>query len=366
MRTLKSILYLAILLLLNGCIVQFIPDINEEQNMLVVEGMVTNQNRKYTVKLSRSVAVGSKQKPIAVKSAVISVTDDIGNRYLFTEKKPGTYMTDSLTFRGVVGRKYTLHIQSLGLNYKSSEMEMKPVPPVDSVYYEKVSKAPTADLWPVSGCQIYVNSFDPSNNCKYFRWEYVETWKIVIPYPVLNKICWVSSNSSKIYIKNTSVLAEDRVTKFPLQLVTNETDRLLERYSLLVNQYSLNEEEFSYWEKLQKVSESVGGLYDVTPMNIPSNIKCLEDPNEKVLGYFSVSALSSKRIYIDDFRGYFKDFYAKCPADTLPATANVSSSVWIIDRLPDIVITDKRECADCTVRGTNIKPDFWIEQYEQH
>lgn len=363
MRSIKFILTLVTLLLLNGCIVQFIPDINEEQSFLVIEGMVTNLNQRYTVKMSRSVAVGAREKPLPVTNSFVSVTDDENNRYLLSEKKPGIYQTDSLTFRGVIGRKYTLHIQSLGLNYESTPMEMKPVPPIDSVYFEKETRESQNSFLPVNGCQIYLNTFDQTNSCKYYRWEYVETWKFVLPYPVVNNTCWISSNSSNIYIKNTSVLREDRVTKYPLQFVSDETDRLLERYSLLVNQYSVSEEEYTYWEKLQKVSESVGGLYDVTPMTIQSNIECIEDPNEKVLGYFSVSAVSSKRIYIDGFRGNFIDFYSECPVDTLPASANISD-IWILNRLPELVITNKLGCADCTVRGTKVKPDFWIEQYE--
>ena len=135
MRSIKFILTLVTLLLLNGCIVQFIPEINENQSFLVVEGMVTNLNQRYTVKISRSETVGSREKPLPVNNSIVSVTDDENNRYLLTEEEPGIYQTDSLTFRGVIGRKYTLHIQSLGLNYESTPMEMKPVPQIDSVYY---------------------------------------------------------------------------------------------------------------------------------------------------------------------------------------------------------------------------------------
>lgn len=309
MKIVKNILLFLILLIINGCIVQFIPEINEDQDLLVVEGLLTDQFRRNTVKLSRSVAVGHKNKPIPVKNASISITDDLGNRFPMVQTTPGTYVTDSLTFRGVIGRKYTLHILSFGLNYESTPMEMRPVPQIDSVYYEKMLKGDNSTRLSF-GCQVYLNTHDASNICKYYRWEFVETWKIVIPYMVENRTCWISANSNKIYLKNTSVLSEDEVTKFPLNYISDETDRLMERYSLLVNQYSLSDEEFDYWEKLQKVSESVGGLYDVTPMTIPNNIKCLENPSEKVLGYFSVSAVASKRIYIDDFRGNFPNQYA--------------------------------------------------------
>ena len=134
----------------------------------------------------------------------------------------------------------------------------------------------------------------------------------MLPYsvpPLRNKVCWISSNSNVINIKSTSVLEEDRISGYPLNFISNLTDRLRVKYSILVNQYSLNEDEYLYWEKFQNITEQVGGLYDIIPSSVPSNVYCLDDPNEKVLGYFSVSANSSKRIFIkDNFSGLFTPY----------------------------------------------------------
>jgi hypothetical protein len=84
-----------------------------------------------------------------------------------------------------------------------------------------------------------------------------------------------------------------------------------------------------------------------------------------VLGYFSVSAKSSKRIYIEDsFRGLV-NLYSKCPVDTIGYYEAFPSWYWVIEADPFLgykVLTDKEYCADCTTRGTTIKPDFWIDQ----
>jgi hypothetical protein len=138
-----------------------------------------------------------------------------------------------------------------------------------------------------------------------------------------------------------------------------------------VNQYSLNEDEYLYWEKLQNLSEQVGGLYDMIPSAVPSNVYCLDDPNEKVQGYFSVSASSSKRIFIrDHFAGVVTPYTdAACIADTIfggAAIPNLNNYVWVIIDQPTPppgfqVITLNKGCYDCTVRGTNVPPDFWTE-----
>jgi hypothetical protein len=142
-------------------------------------------------------------------------------------------------------------------------------------------------------------------------------------------------------------------------------------YSILVKQYSLNEDEYLYWEKLQSITEQVGGLYDIIPSSVPSNVYCVDDPNEKVFGYFSVSANTSKRLFIkENFAGIFTQYTERdCLNDTVFDNAPIQSLntyVWIIidHQVPPPVYqvtTRIKGCYDCTTRGTNIKPDFWKE-----
>ena len=247
---------------------------------------------------------------------------------------------------------------------------MKAVPPIDSIYYEKKTLVEGDNSTnKQEGCQILLNTHDPANQCKYFRWEYTETWKFIIPYSVKNQVCWISSNSDIINIKSTVVLSDDKIIRYPLNFVSNLSDRLRVKYSILVNQYSLNEDEYLYWEKLQNIGEQVGGLYDIIPSSVPSNVFSLADPNEKVLGYFSVSAITSKRIFIKDyFAGTVTPYTdARCIADTIPGNGPIQDlnySVWILVQSslpPYIVTTNDTGCADCTLRGTNVKPDFWID-----
>ena len=95
---------------------------------------------------------------------------------------------------------------------------MKPVPPIDSIYYEKMNLQENADGDPLrEGCKIYLNTHDPENKSKFYRWEYTETWEFQLPYRSPNKICWISVNSDLINIKNTSALRK-RVDRYPLKL----------------------------------------------------------------------------------------------------------------------------------------------------
>ena len=375
MKPIEKLLLISFLLLLNSCISQFIPQTNEDKNLLVVEGLITDQPDTNTIKLSKSFPLGIRSDANPVKGCIVTISDDLGNTFSFKETVAGTYVTDPAKFQGVIGRFYTLHINTNvsnnNHNFESYPMKMIPVPPIDSVYYEKLSFNESNGIISQEGCQIYVNTHDPTNFCKFYRWEYAETWEFHLPYTVPNNVCWISNNSDIINIKNTTVFEEDRINKHPLNFISNITDRLSVKYSIFVNQYSLNEDEYTYWEKLQNVSEQVGGLYDMIPAAIPTNIYCLDDPNRKVLGYFSVSANSSKRIFIKEFFAGVLSPYNDhlCIADTIfgyPPIPDLNTFVWVIidHPLPPPgyqVITKIKGCYDCTLRGTKEEPVFWNE-----
>ena len=376
MKSVFSLLISAIVLFNTGCIEKFTPNIHTARYYLVVSGLITNQPEVYTVKLFWTLTPGETAS-VPVTGCDVKVFDDLGHVYQFTESSTqGYYKSDSTTFQGAIGRSYRLHIETNNANpthysYESEPAMMTEVPPIDSMYYEKVViKAQTATSGAQEGCQIYLDTHDPSGNCKFYRWNYNETWKIQIPWEgALNRVCWVSENSKEILVKSNQVLSQNLIHQYPISFISNETDRLSGRYSTLVNQYSISEQEYNYWESAHTLVQNNGGLYDVIPSSLTGNLFCIENPGETVLGYFSVSAKSSKRIYIDDrFHGLVNP-YGICPADTFNladplAIPGLNTYRWIIyechGSCGDVEITtNDHGCADCTLRGTKIKPDFW-------
>jgi hypothetical protein len=323
-----------------------------------------------------------------VTGCTVWITDDQGRNYNLYEAgnvadwhSHGVYTSDMLRHsRQDLHTSHKIQITAQVvftmtfsmLNYTSYPMEMKPVPEVDELYYEK-KEIPGSGVFgrPSDGCQVYVDTHDPSNECRFFRWDYDETWQIFLPFSdAINPTCWVTRRSGDIHVKSTAGLSESKVSRYPLNFISNQSDRLTVKYSILVNQYSLTQNEFLYWEKLKSVTQNVGSLYDVTPAAIPNNIYCNEDPTRTVLGYFSVSSMKSKRIFVRDyFRGQ-PNLYADCIHDTLhtarPNLPDLNISVWILDSYEGnpgspayTTITYTRGCADCTVRGTNQRPAFW-------
>ena len=125
---------LIILILLNSCVAKFIPVIDEDKELLVVQGFISDQPETDTIKLSKSLPLGQISEARPISGCIVKISDDLGNSFGLNETKAGTYITDPDNFKGEIGRLYTLQIRTnssnKNLNYESYPVEMKSVPPI--------------------------------------------------------------------------------------------------------------------------------------------------------------------------------------------------------------------------------------------
>lgn len=121
-------LLLAILALFTSCIqeLEWIENDSIEPK-LVVEGLITSEQKAHSVKLSRSRGVVVNGKPEAVSGANISISD--GDQvFPLNETSPGLYQTDS-TVIGEVGKAYKLRIELNGEIYTAIDTMIEATAP---------------------------------------------------------------------------------------------------------------------------------------------------------------------------------------------------------------------------------------------
>jgi hypothetical protein len=355
-----------------SCVREFLPEVDEYRNLMVVEGLITDELKQHYVTLSRSAAVGQIGEGAPVSAATVIVTDNMQNQYFFNEQEPGYYTTDSMRFQP--GSIYSLRVITGDDSYVSTPMELRATHPIDTVFSELQSLPVQGSNLMKLGYQVYFNSYDPTNSTKFYRWEYFETWEtkyprnFLLPW-VVNNNCWVEDRSYRIYLENTTPKQEAIFENYPLVFIGTETPRLGVRYSLLLKQYAISEEEYWYWENLRDLNQEVGGLYDPIPSALPGNMKSENHPEMDVLGFFSVSGASSKRVFIQNDTIPKPNYYYYCLTDTVPnlnGISGIGTDIFIVERTdpPTVVylISPYRACVDCTVFGTNIKPSYWEDE----
>lgn len=283
-------------------------------NMLVVEGVISNQLKRHQIFLSRATALGDK-KLVREEGATVTISDQNGNTILLSEQSPGIYETPELSAQA--GNTYTLHIKTgEGNEYASREVPFKDGPDIGDVYPRYVYNDDAGS----KGIQIYVDTEDPASQTHFYRWNWIETYQVNAPFPSVwvwignNSVeprwkgidtCYATDTLRNILIRNTKDLDQDKVTGQTLQFIPEYSHVFRHRYSILVQQFCLSEESYSYWENLRTISEQQGSLSDIQPGSLPGNIHSITNTDETVLGYFEACRVSEKRIFFSAI-----DFYA--------------------------------------------------------
>ena len=94
--------------LLFSCIDPIDVETGNAEPTLVVDGRVTNRPGPYEIKLSLSTGYGADVSSPPYTGAVVTVIDESGNEFPFTEIGGGRYLSDPNGFRGEVGKSYYL------------------------------------------------------------------------------------------------------------------------------------------------------------------------------------------------------------------------------------------------------------------
>ena len=92
-------------------------DLNNAASQLVIEGIITNTSAAQ-VSITRSVTFSSSNVFPAVSAATVTITDNLNNSFILTERAPGIYSNNSLI--GVPGRTYNLSVMSAGIKYMAT------------------------------------------------------------------------------------------------------------------------------------------------------------------------------------------------------------------------------------------------------
>ncbi|MFT3705648.1 MAG: DUF4249 domain-containing protein [Agriterribacter sp.] len=378
MKPIYCFLCLLVLMWVAGCKEKFaLPETVINKNYLVVEGFIDGGNDSTFIHLSRTVIPDDTTRIKAETGARVIIQGENGESYYLTEISDGNYAIPPLALNP--SEKYRVSITTSNSKvYLSDYVEIKRTPAIDSISWVRES----------NGVQIYANTHDAENNTKYYQWEYKETWEFHSAYlsswefvpadssmihrqhPELIYRCWQSYTSSNILVGSSAKLSEDIIYNFPLTFIPDDSWKLQSRYSINVTQRALNKGAYEYLENMKKNSEQLGSIFDPQPSTTNGNIHCTTDANEPVIGYIYSSTLLQQRIFIDradldswNYRFFCEEISVKNDKDSLGQAfagagyipTSEEGSGPFIARFKGSSAT----CVDCTLRGTNVKPDFW-------
>lgn len=378
----KWIILLCLALIFRACVDPYEPTIDEEKELLVIDGILNDRDSLQTISISLSSPYNSPEF-IPVQGCIVRVEDNLGTGLLFLETEAGTYQVETDPNFAIPGRAYKLTVSTpSGEVYESSYDTLMPCPPISNLDYEvevQGTSDPDTDYY---GIRFYLDMKGSSTDSKSFMWMYEETWEYHAYYPIQYvwdgeilhdytpelagyKVCYLSNRLNEYQVGSSEHLVSNEIINQPIHFVSNQSPRLEEKYSLLVLQHSLSDGAYDYLVRLRSQSGESGGLYETQPASAQGNIYNVNKPGEKVLGYFFTSQIKEKRILVEE-EFDFKMKYFYCPIDTVWSTDEFE------DELPYFMYSANvdgegppyeysyQECFNCLYRGgTNEKPDYW-------
>lgn len=384
----KSILInLLIFAVFMACREPYDPEINSEDlNVLVVEGHIETEGGSSWVSLSTTGSLDDYfNSYFPIQGAQVRILDQNNGSYTLDENNPGRY-TGSPALSSDQQYKLVITTSENG-TYESDWLLPIDSSPIDDIGYKP--EGGTQDL------EVYVSTHG-TEEAQYFIWDYEETYIFRAGIPCFYKYdavrdtvvfrsnpadrierCWRTEYTDLINIGSASQFAENFIFEKKIQHIPYGSEKMTERYSILVNQRAISREAYTFFNIMEKNTNDMGDIFSPLPSNLSSNLHHLTDPNKRVIGMVTAGNSVSMRVFFDrseiDFWRVDNPYYAGC--EMYDDTIKISEQrFWFQDlgANPVLVVEGPTggilgyrgasvRCTDCTLRGVNVAPDFWVD-----
>ena len=316
-------------ILLISCQEVFIPDVDEVEPFLIIEGSISTKPEPHMVSVKWSSEF--QHNPIfqSVNNAHVYVEDEFGKRIDFHYNSSGRYQTDeAASFVAVAGRSYILTVEMDDGNIYQSEPQTVVV--CAEVNTLNCNFATNAVLYEDAYGDAYEITYDgfniftgtegilPYNNFYFYKYIAYEQHKTVIQIGVQTYYLYQHRRLSSKYLnfllignadefggqvirdKKLLFVGKDDMTNYtpPLPDTIEVLSTRFEGLLLELQQHSLSPDAFSFWHDADKQLEAKGRLFDPVSPQLFGNMHCVNDSLNKVIGIFSASDVTEKVAYL--------------------------------------------------------------------
>ncbi|MBN8651943.1 MAG: DUF4249 domain-containing protein [Cytophagales bacterium] len=338
MRSIKSIWVLAFGLMA-ACVERIEFDVPFAQNMLVVEGSITDAAPPYTVKITRAFPLGVDSiNATTVSDATVTLFDDMGNQETLTESEPGIYKTNNV-IQGELNHSYYIRIRtSSGQEFESEPEKINPVGEILDIKYDFEARTVVKPFGEVDAnvFNIFVDAEAGDALEKYVRWKYTGTYEVMTapelhmtwvppyrpyenPWPcsgyivgpapggmgtILIKVgececcnCWVTIPEKIPQLSDTQLISGNEFRNIKVGEVEVNNATFYSKFKIEVEQMSLSRNAFNFFKLVREQKENASSIFQPPSGEIRGNIKAINS-GDRVVGLFWATAVTRKIIYI--------------------------------------------------------------------
>lgn len=296
-----------------ACVTPIDVKIDEEINVLVIDGYITTDVGPHEIRITRSakfgdIFVGTIE---LISKASVSVRDQTGTVAQLIEDRPGFYFTPA-DFKGEIGYSYTLLVETIaGESYSSFPQKIAAAPPIQDVFFEFKNTPTLNPAVNNSGLDVFIQFDDPLEERNFYMWEVDGVFEQTTnPELFVNletdqlapkdccSVCYISDNGvagdilSDLQVNGNSVVQK-------LGFLKDDQSRFQSDYMVHIRQFSITEDAYEFFKVLRNQLEISGSIFDPPPATIGSNIINLNDPDAPTIGYFGAFDVQHYDAFID-------------------------------------------------------------------
>jgi len=305
-RLIKVVVRIICICLFGSCLSPINIETKGKGGVLTVAGQVSTISEQNNIQLGLS--ADTERLPLPLSGAYVAVIDEFGNTYQYFDDPlfPGSYFPNG--FSG--SPQVTYHIRIVlptGEIYESIPEKMPSYSGPFSTSYEVVHEEFT-DFEGTVSSQPFVKIYtdvDPASveQSKYLKWNIQEDFLLSPtdfpdPFNAIPPPCYVAQNADPQRINLVAADDAARTSTEQLLIGSRIVDwSFLERHYFTTYQSALTKEAYEYWRKVDILANQVGSIFDTPPAYIPGNVVNVNNPDEKVLGYFQAVNQTYDRFY---------------------------------------------------------------------
>ncbi len=239
-------------------------DLNNSTQQIVIEANITNATGTQTILVSKTGNFSESNTFSKVSAATVTVQEEGGAIYIFTETTPGAYKSN-INFSGISGKNYTLQISAEGNNYTAT------------------SKLPTPVLLDTL---LVENIFFAGEDRIVIKPQYRDPQGLGNYYQVIQFVNGVRTKAVYAYDDRFN---DGGIVTRPL---LNDDTKIKKGDTIKVELQCIDLATYKYYVGLKAISDSNNQFGSTTPSNPPSNI------SNNALGYFAAHTVHLKTIII--------------------------------------------------------------------
>jgi hypothetical protein len=275
----RILLIISTIVVLFGCEETIQLDLDQTPTRYVIDGLITDEMTKHYVKVSTSTDFYADGAPPRVSGAVVEVTDDAGNNYLFSESETdkGRYEAE---FEGIPGRTYHLAVTlPNGEDFSASDKLIFMPPIVDSLVWEIDEKEQNDPDEEGFYYKLRIFGKEPQATKDYYLFKFYR-----------NDTIQNFDSQTGIFFADDELIGEF-IYGLEAPVYYKEGD------NAQFEMYHISRDGYLFYNDLNNIVNGDGGMFGPSPTNPRTNI---QNANGLGLGLFQVSAVEKSAIIVGE------------------------------------------------------------------